>query len=383
MGTATATKRPTGEKLGFYIFGDGMTRIARDLWQEREDEFGFEWLKNACIGMNSEQAELILTGKAKLVGDSRLQGDDGIKMVADDTKNHLGMPLLTRAEKRKLFKDNLAKARLRIKCLEEILGGHTQNLASPWGLVKVPDALLKRSTKLTSSGWVIQIPWEEFEAEFPGLVDDARAEAEQRAAMDGDRRRARQIAEEADRRVARIAGRALATLDGKTIEEATADLQSQIDREPTEAAKKGLMALGINPDSLSQDGIPPERLEILQAEMKRQDAMAAMAREKPRPDSSLGSVNGWILPDGSFYGCPPMGHRELSNLMGADEDRINTRWVRVQDRYCIGYAIPFERDGDFPTLKGIQITQAQLNTIDRWCKKHKRPVPGPDEYEMR
>ncbi len=99
---------------------------------------------------------------------------------------------------------------------------------------------------------------------------------------------------------------------------------------------------------------------------------------------SLKYDNGWLSPEGKLYGCCFAKHVELSyeiirKRFGEDyfEDSDylcpsifleNQGWLKLHDGR-LAYGGP----GFIPA--GYTITQAQLDTIFDWCKRHKVKMP--------
>jgi hypothetical protein len=89
--TAKKDKTPLGKgKLCFFILGENTTELIRDSWVSDTPKHALE-LAKSC-GMDTEQALLVITGKKKLVGDTRV-GDGTLGWEDDNTTEVSGIKL--------------------------------------------------------------------------------------------------------------------------------------------------------------------------------------------------------------------------------------------------------------------------------------------------
>lgn len=98
--------------------------------------------------------------------------------------------------------------------------------------------------------------------------------------------------------------------------------------------------------------------------------------EKPVQDKALDGKSGWIRPDGAFFACAYMGHVNLADRLGSTEGKMEQTWVKIQSNALLTHI----GLNDF-RLPDRGVTQAQFNTMDKWCTKHKRKLPT--NIEMR
>lgn len=89
---------------------------------------------------------------------------------------------------------------------------------------------------------------------------------------------------------------------------------------------------------------------------------------KVRPDTTLVSEMGWVLPNGKFYPClTKMEHIWLAGQFNLTETQAEQKgWVKIT-RDFLG-----ER---FIHQGKISATQKQINTVFDWCEKHKAKLP--------
>lgn len=90
--------------------------------------------------------------------------------------------------------------------------------------------------------------------------------------------------------------------------------------------------------------------------------------QKPKPDSTLSSANGWIDPQGRFYPCEYGHHEELAEQLGVSgKIRDEECWLKTQTGLCT--------EGIFWNYDK-QPNQAQINTAFEWCQKHRIKFPS-------
>lgn len=99
---------------------------------------------------------------------------------------------------------------------------------------------------------------------------------------------------------------------------------------------------------------------------------------RPEPDLALSAESGYILPDGSFYGCAYMKHRDLADRLlrhvfkatfadaQLEADRRN--WLRIQK------SLTATDPWLILSPKG-KPTKRQERTLMDWCAKHGAPYP--------
>lgn len=105
-----------------------------------------------------------------------------------------------------------------------------------------------------------------------------------------------------------------------------------------------------------------------------QEAILNPETGKPKADPKLEGKNGWITPAGKFFPCKFMGHVNLADRLGMTEADIEKSHVKVQDSKDPNAMIK-RFDDDFPHIPSRGVTQAQFNTMDKWCAKHGRKMP--------
>ena len=77
--------------LSFYTTGEGMTNLIRDSWVSDKPKHALTLCREG-MGMTTEQALEVITGKKKLIGDTR-EGDGTLDWTDDDTKEVCGIEL--------------------------------------------------------------------------------------------------------------------------------------------------------------------------------------------------------------------------------------------------------------------------------------------------
>lgn len=106
--------------------------------------------------------------------------------------------------------------------------------------------------------------------------------------------------------------------------------------------------------------------------------MSDRRREYPDPDMKLPC--GWILPDGSYYGCDWAGHKVLAWRIFMDAGRTTDvdpegkaeeeGWIRVQSSPGGAKHVHHVNEWrDYPELH-VRVTPEQERTLLFWCEKH-------------
>lgn len=92
MATATKkeTRKPRKEGLFFSVTGEGMTEMIRDSWVSDTPKHALR-ICYESLGMTTEQALEVITGKKKLTGDTRY--DEGLDWADDNTTEVCGIKL--------------------------------------------------------------------------------------------------------------------------------------------------------------------------------------------------------------------------------------------------------------------------------------------------
>lgn len=104
--------------------------------------------------------------------------------------------------------------------------------------------------------------------------------------------------------------------------------------------------------------------------------VAAVIRREvplPKPDRALNGAHGWIKPDGKFFACGYGEHLALAACLDFTGEQLEKTWVKVQNAAMAGVPYAHLAFDFYKPDRGV--TQAQLNTMDRWCDKHNRPLP--------
>jgi hypothetical protein len=90
METKTKNRKPRKEGLFFSVTGEGMTEQIRDSWVSDIPKHALKICREG-LGMTTEQALEVITGKKKLTGDTRY--DDGLDWTDDNTTEVCGIKL--------------------------------------------------------------------------------------------------------------------------------------------------------------------------------------------------------------------------------------------------------------------------------------------------
>lgn len=92
-------------------------------------------------------------------------------------------------------------------------------------------------------------------------------------------------------------------------------------------------------------------------------------RSTPAPDPNCESEDGWILPDGKFYGCGYMEHIWLADRLGKEEKEAEKAgWIKIS--HGVDGRLYIQR---LDTAR--EPTQKQIDTMFTWCEKHKAKLP--------
>lgn len=304
------------ETINFVITGAFVTKHARELWGEGDGPGALRFLGHV-MGLPEDAKHAILEGRKKLSGTTEGRG----VYLEDDnaTTDKHGRKLLTMIQYMVNEKAKLKKAEERANDTITAKSRDTVVLGSPWGKIDVPRVL----TKLGHDGLnqLALESWDEFKERFPEIV--AKTMKKRQEEWDNS---------EISRRIDAMGERAFGLGAGIM---ATLDPRLQ-----------GAAQALFNPET----GVP-------------------------KPDKELAGINGWISPEGKLYSCNYMGHVNLAHRLDKTEAVLEKSWVKLQS--CNDPMAPFERPGDhdFIHIPDRGVTQAQLNTMNRWCTKHGRPMP--------
>jgi hypothetical protein len=99
-----------------------------------------------------------------------------------------------------------------------------------------------------------------------------------------------------------------------------------------------------------------------------------------KPDETLTAPCGWILPDGTFYGCAYSQHISLADwiceTLGIKVDN-GEKYGEKQGWLKIGQTFLGEKNDRTVFLRGENqpLTQKQIDTMFEWCKNTKTPFP--------
>lgn len=309
------------EVAHFTVEGDFVTQLAREARCDGDAPRALKLLGHVQ-GLPEDAKHAILAGTQKLAGTTE---GPGIYLAADDAKtDKRGRKLLTMVEYLDAQAAKEAKAKRDAEDRIIARSTSTRIMGSPWGRLDIPWALTT-SSKVSGKPVLAMSGWEEFEERFPELVNKAKRRAEKDA-------EAKERSEELGRRVEKMGERAFSPYAG-----VIANMDPRL-----QAAAEAVL----NPPKVC-----------------------------PAPDKDLTSMNGWINPEGKLYPCGFMGHDNLAHLLGKTVPILEKSWVKLQDRK--DHRAPTDRPGDhdFQHIPDRGVTQAQFNTMARWCTKHSRPVP--------
>lgn len=325
--TPTRTQRST---VHFSITGEFMTKQARDFWREAEYGRAFELL-DCCIGINREQQEQIIQGTAKL------EGVNKVFIVPDswEPDDREYYPTLLEALRRGSDYDAYQDLRQveAIRLLSEVAKINIDPSYATGEDSANAQQMLWKAEKLIGEDDAAKL-LKDFEAE---LDDDFEAEM--------NRTRPQRIAQvlqrmHNDRPEPRLSGLDLAV--------AMASNQMQI--AAMQAGTWDPSAQGPSPDAILWRG----------------------SKLQPTVCKDMSSQNGWILPDGTYYGCGAMEHVGLAanilamkgledNDQDSEKTAENLGWIKIA-RAAFGFHIIGRKA---PTRK-------QKDAIFDYCEYHKR-----------
>lgn len=350
----------TTETMCFKVEGDWLTKFSRTLWADEDQPQKALAVLDCLVGdsegqeMNEEIALRILTGRAKLTGNST----DGIYLEEDhvDVTEH-GNALSLQARLRRLsFKSQ--EAAFEILCRNQIASKNVKFMASPWGPVYVPYCAWKN---ITSGEW----GWDELRpyiqaGDFPLTAsalkerqsrydyEDGREEIDDNCEQIHAQRAARAALDGADLEDARLVAESrLETMSDEEVEKAATD-------HVTTLARAGFTNLGVN-ETVVDKFIREQR------EMEENTGF-------PTPAADVSAENGWISPNGDFFTCGMIQHDALAIRMGSDTKTVEQTHVRVSTNSMSGYRSPLQ-------FVGRKLTRRQKDKIWDWCEHHKVDVP--------
>jgi hypothetical protein len=90
--------------------------------------------------------------------------------------------------------------------------------------------------------------------------------------------------------------------------------------------------------------------------------------EKPGLDTKMESVNGWLLPNGKFYGCGSMEHAGLAHGL-IDDEKVEDPEKEAEKRGWIKLARSIT---GFHCIGSKKPTQKQRNRLFDYAQFHKR-----------
>lgn len=314
MPSETASK--TTRKMHFSIDGEWLTNLVRQVWVEGDMAKAMHILSEGFPEMPETTRMAIIMGKKKLVGTDRMTIED------DDCKESCGIPIVSMEEQIAAKERKLQEREEALRIREEWEAGETETMSSPWGLIKVPRSMCEKGYRVSG---------------MPYYFIKCRKGEEYSEAMD---RFAEMFPEE--------------------VEDAKARTQHCMSER---RQQDYLRALGMDAANLKASS------DAVLRELTR-------PRQAPVWDRELHSLNGWITPDGKFYGCGFMGHIGLAADMGTTEGEIERSWVKVQDPQDPLALIPREGGLCFMGVHDRTITQAQYDTMFAWCQKHGQKLPA-------
>lgn len=329
----------------FKVDGPWLTQFSRMLWADEDSPHKALAVLDCLVSedksheMNEEIALRILTGRAKLVGNS----SDGISLEEDNTDvSEHGNALSLQARFRHLgFKAQ--EASFEIKCRDQIKAKRTEFVASPWGGIHIP---LCAWEKIKTGEW----SWKDLEPYVKGgdFPRTKRALAAMRAIYgykDGD-----------DIEYACDEVRMRSEIINKT------SAESAIKKQDENALDFIAGAARANVSNLPFDG------SILDQYIKDQTAMDKASNKPPEPAKDFSAENGWIAPNGDFFTCGMIQHDALADRMGAPTKDLEKTHVRISINPMSDYRSPVQ-------FVGRNLTQKQKDAIWDWCEFHKKDVP--------
>lgn len=297
-------------KMTMGIDGAWLTNLVRQVWVEGDMAKAMDILNSGFPDMPETTKLAICMGKKKLVGVNNMRLED------DNVTESHGIKILTMAEQLKKREAELDKREAELKYRAEMETDEVEYLPSPYGRVKVPNSMLQYGPRSGGVGYCYSlkddVTWEYFEDLFPGVVAEARLKTQQ--AMEGRRQ----------------------------------------------------------DDILRVMGMDPARVKAAK-EAVLESIMEPQPEGPPEPDTEFESLNGWLSPDGTFYGCGFMGHVGLAFRLGSSEGRMEKSWVKVQDAQEPQAITPRFGNDFFVPDNGV--TQAQYDAMFAWCEKHGRKLP--------
>lgn len=341
----------------FKIEGPWLTQFCRTLWADEDSMHKALNILDCLVGdsegqeMTEEIALRILTGKAKLTGNST----DGIYLKEDNTDvSEHGNALSLKARIGHLsFKAQ--ESDFEIRCRNQIKAGLTKFMASPWGGVHVPHCAWE---KIKTGEW----DWEELRpyvhgGDFPRTDRALSAMRSIYNYKDGEdieyacgEIRERKEAEEAASEV--------------YPDDAGLDFIADVELSTLVTARANVSSLPFSKDVL--DKYVEDQLEMDRAKdepPKPWNPMAGYRSPNVMPD------NGWIAPNGDFFTCGMLQHDALADRLGSSTKVLEKTHVRVSTNPMSGYRSPLQ-------FEGRGLTQNQKDKIWDWCEYHKVDVPS-------
>jgi len=307
---------PKSEKICFVVEGEFITNISRTLWADEFEMTKAMNILNCLEGMTEEIAIRILTGKAKLVGDSTI----GVTLEPDNQgKTELGNSL-SFAHIIKTLKFRAEKSDLECRCRYEYKNGLVKFRASPWGAIFLPECIDRKMTsKVSNGGWT----WDDLQRW--NLYRDLPKSKEE-----------------------------LANLQRSILNE---DWIEDRDNAIDECLSKR--------DKISE---LPKELGLLDKYVAQQEAQLVLKDIPPEPAKDFSAENGWIDPEGRFYTCGMIEHDFLAERMGKKTKDLEKTYVRVSVNPMSGYRSSLQ-------FVGRHLTQKQKDAIWDWCQIHNEKCP--------
>lgn len=321
--------------LCFVVHGDFLTDLCRTLWADEDNPVKALRILDCLHEMTEEIAIRILTGKAKLVGNS----SDGVFLEADNQEvSKHGNPLdLVRKMQRMMFQAE--EGRFLMQARAQLKSGNIKFTGSPWGGIFLPSCVWER---LTSGAW----HWDDVEGwNREGLFPKNEREAK------SWKKRATEVEDiETEERCADMK----MAIDAKEVDECAREFV-------TSEARRGFTVPPFGP------GVDEN---IVDRYMREQKELDSQREEGPKPAKDVTSENGWIAPNGDFFACGMIQHESLADLMHKDGSKaIEKTHVKISVN-----AMSSIREEVFrPTKK--RHTHAQKDKIWDWCEYHKKDVP--------
>lgn len=325
------------EALHFTVDPDGFTERVREFWTEGRTGFSLNLLVDG-MGMTLDQALSVAMGQKKLAS------EDGTNfaLVDDNTKITPAIQVHNMVE----LLNRLDKLEQESKKLSEINRFRSIIYASSSSRVAKRGPWSGRKIVGTPVGWIPPHYVVDFLATHLG--EPSTEEWNEFWEEFGD-----EIRDEMDE----VGGTLLNLNPGESVAQARAAGVGPAKPRKSEAEYDEELANQWSKDTCTN-------VDIYLAHQRQLERMP-----KPKPESSLKSEDGWIIPDGKFYPCRYMEHIWLADkIAGVEEKDAEKRgWIKISN--AIGMGLHIYKGDREPT-------QRQLNTLFDWCEKHKHPLPA-------